>query len=103
MEIIKIVLSVFVCTGFWSFLTEVYRNNKDKQTPQDKMILAIGRDKLLTLAKKYIEQSYIPDDEYEAFDKLFEAYIGMNGNSTVKALGERALKLPLKDMTEVNE
>lgn len=100
MEIIKIVLSVFVCTGFWSFLTEVYRNNKEKQTPQDKMILAIGRDKLLSLSKKYIEQGFIPDDEFEAFDKLFEAYIGMKGNSTVKALGERALKLPLKDMVK---
>lgn len=64
------------------------------------MLLAIGRDRLLFLCKKYIALGTIPDDEYESFIEMGYAYIKMKGNSKVKHLFEKAEKLPLRIETE---
>lgn len=94
---ISIVLAVFASTGLWQFLIKVYENRKQKRTPSEKMILALGRDKLLFLNKKYRQMGYIPEDEYEAYSGLYDAYIGMGGNSLVKKGYENNKSLPIKD------
>ena len=95
-NITSIVLAVFASTGFWAFVQKLYDNHKKKKTPQDLMLLALGRDKLLYLSKKYLEMGYIPDDEYESFKDMGEAYLAMEGNSRVKRKYFEALELDTK-------
>lgn len=83
--------TVFASQGFWEWL------KNRRETPQDKMLLAIGRDRLLFLCKMYKKKGYIPEDEFEAFSRMGDAYIEMGGNSTIKKLYEECKTLPLKD------
>ena len=83
-NITTIVLAIFASTGFWAFISQVYTAHKKMKTPQDEMLLALGRDRLLHLSKEYMSKGYIPDDEYDTFKAMGEAYIAMDGNSSCK-------------------
>lgn len=91
LAIIGLFGSVFASQGFWEWI------RTRKKTPQDKMLLAIGRDRLLFLCKKYKANGYIPEDEFEAFTAMGDAYIEMGGNSTIKKMYGDCKNLPLKD------
>lgn len=91
-----IVLAIFASTGFWTFLQNLIANRKKKKTPQEEMILALGRDRLLHLSKSYMSKGYIPDDEFDTFKMMGEAYIAMDGNSTTKRKYLEAKELPTK-------
>lgn len=95
MDITTIIIAVFASTGFWAFIQRVYENHSKKKTPQQQMLLALCRDRLLHLSKSYLAKGYIPDDEYETFVEMGEAYI-LLGNSGVKRKYLTAKELPVK-------
>lgn len=95
-ELIEAFAVVLAGSGIWHFLETAITNIKKKKNPRDDMMLAIGRDRLLFLCKCYISKGSIPEDEFESFASLGNAYIRMKGNSTVKKLFEKAEKLPLE-------
>lgn len=84
--------SIFASNGFWDWL----KTRKGKMTPYERVTMAIGREKLNALSKKYIKMTYIPEDEFESFNELGEAYLDAKGNSIVKELYLEAMKLPKK-------
>lgn len=95
-NITTIILAIFASTGFWTFLNQVISNHKHKKTPQEQMIMAIGRDRILFLSKTYMKMGYIPDDEFDNFKLMGEAYIAMDGNTSVKRKYLEAIKLTTK-------
>lgn len=94
LAILKIVCGMFVAVlggnGFWDWL----KSKKGKKSNDDRMLLAIGRDRLNILCKKHLKAGYIPEDEFESFEEMGNAYIAKGGNSKVKAMFEDAMKLP---------
>ena len=87
-----IILAVFASGGFWTFLQAMITSHRKK-----KMVLALGRDKLLFLNKKYKKLGFIPEDDYETYIALGEAYIGMEGNTLVRKGFEDGRKLPIRE------
>lgn len=90
--IIGIFAATFGGSGFWQFIASKSR----KKTPMELMLMAIGRDRLNFLCKKYIKQGYVPEDECESFYEMGDAYIGAEGNSKVKHLYLQAKELPVR-------
>lgn len=84
--------SIFASSGFWDWL----KTRRGKMTPVELVSMALGRDRLNFLSKKYIKQGYIPEDEYETFKELGESYIDAGGNNMAKALFKEAIELPKK-------
>lgn len=84
--------SIFASSGFWDWL----KTKRGKMTPYERVTMAVGREKLNKLSKKYIKMSYIPEDEFESFKELGEAYLDAEGNSIVKELYRDAIQLPKK-------
>lgn len=78
-----------------NILLEIYKDRKIKKTPIERATLALVRKELLSSSKEYIKKQGIPDDEYEMFAELGQAYIDMKGNSKVKKKFEEAMKLPI--------
>ena len=95
MDITTIIIAVFASTGFWAFVQKLYDDHKKKKTPQERILLALCRDRLLHLSKAYIAKGFIPDDEYETFIEMGESYI-LLGNSGVKRKYLMAKELPVK-------
>ena len=95
-NITTIILAIFASTGFWTFLNQLINNHKHKKTPQEQMIMSLGRDRLLYLSKAYLNKGFIPDDEFDNFKLMGEAYIAMDGNTSVKRKYLEAIKLTTK-------
>lgn len=90
--ITSVIIAIFASTGFWDWL----KTHRKKMTPYEKVTMGIGRDRLNFLSKKYIKNEYIPEDEFETFKELGEAYLEAGGNTMVKELYLEAMKLPKK-------
>lgn len=90
--IVSVIVAIFASTGFWDWL----KTRRKKMTPYERVTMAVGREKLNKLSKKYIKMTYIPEDEFESFNKLGEAYLEADGNTVVKELYLEAVKLPKK-------
>lgn len=90
--IVSVIVAIFASTGFWDWM----KTRRKKMTPYERVTMAVGREKLNKLSKKYIKMEYIPEDEFESFNKLGEAYLEADGNTVVKELYLEAVKLPKK-------
>lgn len=96
---IELIAIVFGSQGLWVLVNNIYQDHKKKKkekTPLEKMVIALVRDKLLVLSKKYIKMGGIPEDEVATFKELYKAYTDdATNNTNVKELGSRAEKLPI--------
>lgn len=90
--IIVVAGSIFASNGFWDWL----KTKRNKMTPYEQVTMAMGRDRLNFLSKKHLKNKYIPEDEFESFKELGEAYIDAGGNTMVKELYLETMKLPKK-------
>lgn len=90
--IVTIIVAIFASSGFWDWL----KTHRRKMTPYEKVTMGLGREKLNKLSKRYLKQDYIPEDEFESFKELGEAYIDAGGNTMVKELYQDAIELPKK-------
>ena len=89
--IIGVFAAAFGGTGFWNWLASI----RKKPNVFQRLTMAYARDRLNFLCKKHIKEGFIPDDEYESFKEMGEAYIAADGNTIVKKLFEDAMKLPI--------
>lgn len=92
-NITTIILAIFASTGFWTFLNQLITAKKKKKDPQEQMLLALCRDRLLHLSKAYLEKGVIPSDEYNTFRELGEAYLVLDGDDVVSQKYKAAIKL----------
>lgn len=83
---------------------------KAKQTEQDALVdgmKAILHDMLFQICENYIELGYIPLNEVEKIKNrekmIYEAYRGLNGNSTGTDIHEAFNDLPFKSTREGDE
>jgi len=90
--VVTIIVAIFASSGFWDWL----KTRRKKMTPYEQVTMAIGRDRLNFLSKKHIKEGFIPEDEFESFKELGEAYLEAGGNTMVKELYLEAMKLPKK-------
>lgn len=94
---IELITIVFGSQGLWVLMNNIYQDHKKKKkrTPTEEMVLALVRDKLLSLSKKYIKMGGIPEDEVSTFEELYKSYVQGGGNTNVRELGGRAEELPI--------
>ena len=96
---IEVIAIVFGSQGLWVLINNIYQDHKKKKkekTPLEVMVIALVRDKLLFLSKKYIKMGGIPEDEVATFKELYKSYTDdVTNNTNVKELGSRAEKLPI--------
>lgn len=83
-----------VGSGVWTFLIELIKMRNDKCTAEKKMLLGLGHDVLFQRLSHYIERGYIDVSEMDNIDYLYQPYILMKGNGTVRALYEQTMQLP---------
>ena len=91
LALIGIVGATFGGNGFWQWIM----TKRKEKTPADRMILSLGKYRLNMLCKEYLKNGEIPEDEYESFIAMGEAYLAMGGNSKVKKLFYECKKLHL--------
>ena len=82
--LIQITALILGSNWLGQFILEVYRQRKEKKTPQGIILKSLSRSHLLSCAVRYKEQGYIDADEYDDIFEEYNAYIDLDGNGRVK-------------------
>lgn len=91
--IITIICSVIASSGFWAVVQFIIIR-KDTSA---KLLLGIAHDRIMWLGKGYIKRGYISVEEYENLvTYLYEPYLAMGGNGSVKMIMEQVMKLSIQ-------
>lgn len=85
--------AVFASTGFWNWLS----SRGKARSSADKMLLALGHDKVYYLCKKYLKEGEISHDDYDTLHHIYTAYKELGGNGTAEKLYQEVEHIPLVD------
>ncbi len=98
--LIAVFSAVIGSNGLWAFI----QSKKDKKSAKTKMLLGLGHDRIITLCMHYIDRGWISKDEYEDLNKyLVKPYTDLGGNGTAEKLYAEVQKLPIKQITYVQQ
>lgn len=91
--LVPIIIGVLASSGFWAFM----ERRTQRRTLQIKMLVGITHNLILESALKYITRRWITQDEYEnLYTYLYEPYLELGGNGSIKRLMEEVNKLPIR-------
>lgn len=89
--IVTLAVAVFGSTGFWSWV----QSRGKRKSAESRLLLGIAYGKIIQNAERYIEQGYIPTEEYNELNRyLYEPYKAMGGNGTAEKLMQEVKALP---------
>lgn len=96
-----ILLAIFASTGFWSFITNLVQQRRDRKDRNSKDItviksalLALLHDALYDKCTTVIMAGSVSPDDYENIKTMIEPYEQLGGNGTVHKLWAEVDKLP---------
>lgn len=91
--LVPIILGMLASSGFWAYMEK----RTQKRALQIKMLVGITHNLILESALKYITRRWITQDEYEnLYTYLYEPYLELGGNGSIKRLMEEVDKLPIR-------
>ena len=97
-SIITAIAAIFASTGFWAFVTKKTDNNAAEQ----KLLMGLAHDRLISQATKYIHRGYITHEEYDDIrEYLYLPYLKKGGNGTVEKIMAEVDKLPIKAVSDI--
>lgn len=85
--IVTIICAIFSSVGFWTFVNNVYQNEREKQSAERKALLGLLHEKLSERASFFIARGAITTGEYDDFIRyVYDPYVGLGGNGTGEKL-----------------
>lgn len=98
--ILTVISSVLASSGMWSVLLFALQKrveNKQKDTVERKMLLALAHDRIYYLCEHILSDNTdgIDIDEYDNLRILYEGYKALGGNGTCERLFNEVSKLPI--------
>lgn len=96
--IITAAAAIFASTGFWAFITK----HQERDTAEQRLLMGLAHDRLITQTTKYIHRGYITHEEYDDIQiYLYQPYRDKGGNGTVERLMEELKKIEVKPVSDI--
>lgn len=90
--LVTIACAVLASSGFWAWL----QKKDDTKSLQNKMLIGLAHDRIVSLGMVYIERGWITKDEYENLsDYLYEPYKALGGNGSAKRVMDGVNRLKI--------
>jgi len=83
-------------TAITNAILTMLKNNKKKQTPEQKAMIVLLRRELREQYKGIVEKDYVTIEELEEFDKIYEIYHDLGGNGRGTKMYEYVHKMKVK-------
>lgn len=86
-----LVTTVLSCPGIWAWAkTRTIRNNSE-----DRLLLLVAKNQLVSQGRKYLNRGYITMDEYEEYESEFKVYASLGGNGLARRIFKQVDDLPI--------
>lgn len=86
-----LVTTVLSGPGIWAWAkTRTQRNNSE-----DKLLLLVAKNQLVSQGRVYLNRGYITMDEYEEYESVYHVYLNLGGNGLARRIFEQVDELPM--------
>lgn len=86
-----LITTVLSGPGIWAWVkTRTQRNDSE-----DKLLLQVAKNQLVTQGRKYLKRGYITMDEYEEYESEYNVYSVLGGNGLARRIFEQVDELPM--------
>lgn len=93
--IIAIVIAILGSNALWEFIRWIVERRDNKQeSPERKMLRALGEEKLGKLLRKWLHSDDRLADDWRIIEALYDGYKALGGNGEIKKLYEEAKQVP---------
>ena len=78
-------------SGIWAWAkTKTERNDSE-----DKLLLQVARNQLVSQGRFYLDRGYITMDEYEEYESEYDIYSRLGGNGLARRVFKQVDELPI--------
>lgn len=86
-----LITTVLSGPGIWAWVkTRTQRNYSE-----DKLLLQVAKNQLVSQGRKYLKCGYITMDEYEEYESAYRVYSDLGGNGLARRIFEQVDDLPM--------
>lgn len=86
-----LITTVLSGPGIWAWAkTRTQRNESE-----DKLLLQVAKNQLVTHGREYLKRGYITMDEYEEYESEYKVYSDLGGNGLARRIFEQVDELPM--------
>lgn len=86
-----LITTVLSGPGIWAWAkTRTARNNSE-----DRLLLQVAKNQLVTQGHIYLKRGYITMDEYEEYESEYQVYSALGGNGLARRIFEQVDELPM--------
>ena len=86
-----LITTVLSGPGIWAWAkTRTQRNDSE-----DKLLLRVAKNQLVSQGREYLKRGYITMDEYEEYESEYQVYAALGGNGLARRIFEQVDDLPM--------
>lgn len=86
-----LITTVLSGPGIWAWAkTRTTRNQSE-----DRLLLQVAKNQLVTQGRKYLKRGYITMDEYQEYEAEYQVYSDLGGNGLARRIFEQVDDLPM--------
>lgn len=78
-------------SGVWVWVKTITERNDS----EDRLLLQVARNQLVSQGRKYIDRGYITMDEYEEYESEYDIYSRLGGNGLARRVFKQVDELPI--------
>nr|DAE90302.1 MAG TPA: holin protein [Caudoviricetes sp.] len=78
-------------SGIWAWL----KTRTDRNDSEDKLLLQVARNQLVSQGRFYLDRGYITMDEYEEYESEYDIYSRLGGNGLARRVFKQVDELPI--------
>ena len=86
-----LITTVLSGPGIWAWAKTRTTRNKS----EDRLLLKVAKNQLVTQGREYLNRGYITMDEYEEYESEYQVYSNLGGNGLARRIFEQVDDLPM--------
>lgn len=105
----ELVIAILGSTGLWEAIKLIINHfiqksdkKSDKLSLEQSALLGLLHDRLFALLNDYLGRESLTVEEYSNLKAMYEPYVALGGNGTIKRMFDQVEKLPLSGTSDIN-
>lgn len=86
-----LISTVLSCPGIWAWA----KTRTQRKDSEDKLLLQVAKNQLISHGHEYLKRGYITMDEYEEYEAEYQMYSDLGGNGLARRIFEQVDELPM--------
>ena len=86
-----VVTALLSGSGIWAWA----KAKSERNDTEDRLLLQVAKNQLVSQGRKYLKRGYIMMDEYEEYESEFKVYESLGGNGLARRIFKHVDDLPI--------